>query len=108
MVQAIADGAEEVTPVQPVAESKPEATSDEDVVSTLKKSQTAATEREAGEQVQLPAFVAVLMHSSASEKAWVVEQQLETLGWHLNMLTYKSCKYVSPVPLLLDVCAIPH
>ena len=64
---AIADGAEEVTPVQPVAESKPE--SDEDVVSTLKKSQTAATEREAGEKVQLPAFAAVLTHSFHSEKA---------------------------------------
>lgn len=56
MVQAIAEGAEEVTPLEPVsAESKPEAGKDDkDVVSTLKKSQAAAAEREAGEQVSSP------------------------------------------------------
>ena len=51
LLQAIADGAEEVTPVQPTAESKPEEATEEGVVSTLKKSQAAAAEREAGEQV---------------------------------------------------------
>ena len=54
MLQAIAEGAEEVTPLQPAAESKPEEKAEgaeKDVVSTLKKSQDAAAEREAGEQV---------------------------------------------------------
>ena len=51
VVQATADGTEEVTPVQPVAESKPEESAEEGVVSTLKKSKAAAAEREAGEQV---------------------------------------------------------
>ncbi len=49
--QASAEGAEEVTPVQPTAESKPEEAADDGVVSTLKKSQAAAAEREAGEKV---------------------------------------------------------
>ena len=60
MLQAIAEGAEDVTPVQPVAESKPEEEADgadKDVVSTLKKSQDAAAEREAGEKVHTcPSF----------------------------------------------------
>ena len=51
MAQAIAEGAQEVTPLQPAAESKPEDTKEGDVVSTLKKSQDAAAEREAGEKV---------------------------------------------------------
>ena len=48
---ASADKTEEVTPVQPTAESKPEEAAEDGVVSTLKKSQAAAAEREAGEQV---------------------------------------------------------
>ena len=53
MAQAIAEGAQEVTPLQPAAESKSEDSKEgkEDVVSTLKKSQDAAAEREAGEKV---------------------------------------------------------
>ncbi len=61
VLQVIADGAEEVTPVQPTAESKPEEAAEDGVVSTLKKSQAAAAEREAGEQVSTAAHPEALM-----------------------------------------------
>lgn len=67
MAQAMAEGAQEVTPVQPAAESKSEdgKESEEDVVSTLKKSQDAAAEREAGEQVPPLLFVALALSHAA-------------------------------------------
>ena len=67
MAQAIAEGAQEVTPVQPAAESRPEGerAGEKDVVSTLKKSQDAAAEREAGEKVPLlPLGALTLCHAA--------------------------------------------
>ena len=68
MAQAIAEGAQEVTPLQPAAESKPEDKKDgeEDVVSTLKKSQDAAAEREAGEKVTFLPLVPVTLPRAAA------------------------------------------
>ncbi len=68
MAQAIAEGAQEVTPLQPAAESKTEDTKEgeKDVVSTLKKSQDAAAEREAGEKVPcIPLGPLTFSHAAA-------------------------------------------
>ena len=68
MAQAIAEGAQEVTPLQPAAESKTEDTKEgeKDVVSTLKKSQDAAAEREAGEKVPFLHLVPLALSHAAA------------------------------------------
>ena len=96
MAQAMAGGAQEVTPLQPAAESKPEdkKEGDADVVSTLKKSQEAAAERDAGEQVPSLPSERLLCHTRQNAALPCL------LKWYHTFRTGLVCELCHSIPLV--------